>query len=57
MKSYKVLLLSAEIGMCLHNKKDNSVCIAIQLPIDADITDWEEITNEEAEILRKPVVD
>ncbi len=48
MKSYKVIILCAEAGYRLHNKADNSICSAIQLPIDANIDDWEEITEDEA---------
>lgn len=48
MKSYKVIILCAEAGYRLHNKADNAICSAIQLPIDSDVTDWEEITEDEA---------
>ena len=47
MKIYKSTFLSAETGNKLHNKIDNSICFAIQLPADTDITTWEEITDEE----------
>lgn len=52
MKIYKSIFLSAETGNKLHNKIDNSICSAIQLPIDTDITTWEEITDEEAERIK-----
>ena len=47
MKSYKVILLNAEKGYKLYNKTDNVICTSVQLPIDTDITTWEEITDEE----------
>ena len=53
MKIYKSIFLSAETGNKLHNKIDNSICFAIQLPIDTDITTWEEITDEEADKIIK----
>lgn len=52
MKIYKSIFLSAETGNKLHNKIDNSICFSIQLPIDTDITTWEEITDEEAERIK-----
>ena len=52
MKSYKVILLNAEKGYKLYNKTDNIICISVQLPIDTDITTWEEITDEEAERIK-----
>ena len=52
MKIYKSIFLSAETGNMLHNKIDNSICFAIQLPADTDITTWEEITDEEAERIK-----
>lgn len=53
MRIYKSIFLSAETGNKLHNKIDNSICSAIQLPIDADLSVWEEITDEEVEKIRK----
>ena len=53
MKSYKVILLNAEKGYKLYNKTDNVICISVQLPIDADITIWKEITDEEADKIVK----
>lgn len=47
MKSYKVILLNAEKGYKLYNKTSNVICTSVQLPIDTDITTWEEITDEE----------
>lgn len=47
MKSYKVILLNAEKGYKLYNKALNVICTSVQLPIDTDITTWEEITDEE----------
>lgn len=58
MKSYKVILLNAENGYKLYNKTDNIICSAIQLPIDADLSVWEEITEERAieyEEAHKPI--
>lgn len=52
MKSYKVILLNAEKGYKLYNKTDNVICTSVQLPIDTDITTWEEITDEEAERIK-----
>lgn len=52
MKSYKVILLNAEKGYKLYNKTDNIICTSVQLPIDTDITIWEEITDEEAERIK-----
>lgn len=52
MKSYKVILLNAEKGYKLYNKTDNVICTSVQLPIDIDITIWEEITDEEAERIK-----
>lgn len=52
MKSYKVILLNAEKGYKLYNKTDNVICTSVQLPIDTDITIWEEITDEEAERIK-----
>lgn len=52
MKSYKVILLNAEKGYKLYNKTDNVICASVQLPIDTDITTWEEITDEEAECIK-----
>ena len=52
MKSYKVILLNAEKGYKLYNKTDNVICSSVQLPIDTDITIWEEITDEEAERIK-----
>ena len=52
MKSYKVILLNAEKGYKLYNKTDNIICTSVQLPIDTDITTWEEITDEEAERIK-----
>ena len=52
MKSYKVILLNAEKGYKLYNKTDNVICTSVQLPIDTDITTWEEITDEEAEHIK-----
>lgn len=52
MKSYKVILLNAEKGYKLYNKTDNVICSSVQLPIETDITTWEEITDEEAERIK-----
>lgn len=52
MKSYKVILLNAEKGYKLYNKTDNVICTSVQLPVDTDITTWEEITDEEAERIK-----
>lgn len=52
MRIYKSIFLSAETGNKLHNKIDNLICSAIQLPVDTDITIWEEITDEEAERIK-----
>ena len=52
MKRYKVILLNAEKGYKLYNKTDNVICTSVQLPIDTDITTWEEITDEEAERIK-----
>ena len=52
MKSYKVILLNAEKGYKLYNKTDNVICTSVQLPVDTDITIWEEITDEEAERIK-----
>ncbi len=52
MKIYKVILLNSEIGYKLHNKIDDIFCAAVQLPIDSDLSDWEEITNAEAESMQ-----
>ena len=52
MKRYKVILLNAEKGYKLYNKTDNIICTSVQLPIDTDITTWEEITDEEAERIK-----
>lgn len=57
MNKYEVILIMAEQGCKLHNKTDNSICSAIQLPVDADLSVWEEITDEEAEVLRKQIED
>ena len=57
MKIYKSIFLSAETGNKLHNKIDNSICFAIQLPVDTDITTWEEITDEEAERIKNEQLD
>ena len=53
MKIYKVILLNAEKGYKLYNKTDNVICISVQLPVDTDITTWEEITDEEADKIIK----
>lgn len=52
MKSYKVILLNAEKGYKLYNNTSNVICTSVQLPIDTDITTWEEITDEEAERIK-----
>lgn len=52
MKSYKIILLNAEKGYKLYNKTDNVICTSVQLPVDTDITTWEEITDEEAERIK-----
>ena len=52
MKTYKVILLNAEKGYKLYNKTDNVICTSVQLPIETDITVWEEITDEEAECIK-----
>lgn len=52
MKSYKVILLNAEKGYKLYNKTDNVICSSVQLPIETDITVWEEITDKEAECIK-----
>lgn len=52
MKNYKVILLNAEKGYKLYNKTDNVICTSVQLPVDTDITTWEEITDEEAERIK-----
>lgn len=57
MNKYEVILIMAEQGCKLHNKIDNSICAAIQLPIETDITVWEEITDEEAEKIRQEIED
>lgn len=57
MKSYKVILLNAEKGYKLYNKAYNSICAAVQLPIDSDLSVWEEITDEEAEKIRQEIED
>ena len=57
MKSYKVILLNAEKGYKLYNKTDNVICTSVQLPIDTDITTWEEITDEEAERIKNEQLD
>ena len=57
MKSYKVILLNAEKGYKLYNKAANVICISVQLPIDTDITTWEEITDEEAERIKNEQLD
>ena len=57
MKSYKVILLNAEKGYKLYNKTDNVICTSVQLPIDRDITTWEEITDEEAERIKNEQLD
>ena len=53
MKIYKVILMKTEKGYKLYNKTDNVICISVQLPIDTDITTWEEITDEEADKIIK----
>ena len=53
MKSYKVILLNAEKGYKLYNKASKVICTSVQLPIDTDITTWEEITDEEADKIIK----
>mgnify|MGYP004627226061 CR=1 FL=1 len=55
MKKHQAILIMAEQGYKLHNKIDNSTCFAIQLPIDADLSVWEEITGEEAEKIRQEI--
>ena len=57
MKSYKVILLNAEKGYKLYNKASNVICTSVQLPIDTDITTWEEITDEEAERIKNEQLD
>ena len=57
MKSYKVILLNAEKGYKLYNKTDNVICTSVQLPVDTDITTWEEITDEEAERIKNEQFD
>ena len=53
MKVFKSIFLSADKGYKLHDKSDNSVCAAVQLPIDSDLSVWEEITEEEAKLIEE----